>query len=516
MSSKYPAVVGYTLVNQIGGGGFSTVFRAVNFSTHLVAACKLIAFTAATTPAARKSTEKEMRIHSVLKHPHVLEFLNAVVVETKHAHLYVPGIYMLMELAGGGDLFDKIVPDVGIKDDVAHLYFNQLLSGMDYIHSQGVCHRDLKPENLLLDAAGNLKISDFGLSAVYKLKESGRTRALTERCGSLPYVAPELNSDEPYSAEPIDVWGIGVILYAMLAGNTPWDEPTTASPEFTRYISGLIFDEQPWSRFSAEALSLICGLLTIDPRDRLTLADAFQHPWCIRPSQLASQTPSVLAEQLTAALRANGDMALAAPDLRMSGRIDSDADADEDKEGDGDEDEDEPMPSAQLSQFTQSLMLFSQTQSGTRYTPHLTRFYASMGPALLFGVLRESLEALGVKCKDASGAGAEVDAGPRHEREGGGGNADPRGDGDGEGSGGAGTGEKDPKTETKMRMRIGGFDARRVVYKGWVEVERFVYGNGGTGSYVVMSRDLGSPISWRQLWKALITSPAVEPHVLRK
>lgn len=65
-------------------------------------------------------------------------------------------------------------------------------ASQDYIHSQGVCHRDLKPENLLLDVAGTLKISDFGLSAVFKLKESGKTRTLTERCGSLPYVAPEV------------------------------------------------------------------------------------------------------------------------------------------------------------------------------------------------------------------------------------------------------------------------------------------------------------------------------------
>lgn len=104
-----------------------------------------------------------------------------------------------------------LAPDVGVGDEVAHFYFNQLIDGMvrtkayvcfsylltylskDYIHSQGVCHRDLKPENILLDVAGTLKISDFGLSAVFKLKESGKMRPLTERCGSLPYVAPEVN-----------------------------------------------------------------------------------------------------------------------------------------------------------------------------------------------------------------------------------------------------------------------------------------------------------------------------------
>lgn len=101
-------------------------------------------------------------------------------------------------------------PDIGVGDEVAHYYFNQLIAGMvyfflvqksarltrlkDYIHKEGVCHRDLKPENLLLDVAGTLKISDFGLSSVFKLKETGRTRTLTERCGSLPYVAPEVSS----------------------------------------------------------------------------------------------------------------------------------------------------------------------------------------------------------------------------------------------------------------------------------------------------------------------------------
>jgi len=84
------------------------VFRAVNISDHRVAACKLIRLTEETTEKDRKNVEKEMRIHAALKHTNVLEFLNAVVVELKHKASYVPGIYMLLEYGGGGDLFDKI------------------------------------------------------------------------------------------------------------------------------------------------------------------------------------------------------------------------------------------------------------------------------------------------------------------------------------------------------------------------------------------------------------------------
>ncbi|KAF8190055.1 kinase-like domain-containing protein [Pholiota molesta] len=464
---KYPKVVGYELVAEIGGGGFSTVYRAVNIEEHRVAACKLIKLTDDTTEKDRKNVDKEMRVHAALKHKHVLEFLNAVVVELKHRMLYVPGIYMLLEFAGGGDLFDKIAADVGVQEDVAQLYFNQLVAGMSYIHSQGVCHRDLKPENILLDAAGTLKISDFGLSAVFRLKDSGKTRMLSEKCGSLPYVAPELNSDAPYNAEPIDVWGVGVILYTLLCGNTPWDEPTASSPEFCRYVNGTIFAERPWSRIPSEPLSLIKGMLTLDPAKRLTLDDVAAHPWCMRQSQLASEGLVELANRLTQSIHDNGEMNYSAPPtLNGPGEMDTD--------------EDTVMQSAtsHQSQFTQSLMLFSQTQSGSRYTPHLTRFYAALGPTLIIGLIHESLEALGVKCKPAP----PIADGPSGERH---------------------------------RLRIGGWDKRRQMFKGWVDVERFAY-RGAEGSFCVMRRDEGNPISWRQLWRALIESELVEPHVLRK
>lgn len=95
------------------------MFRAANLSASRTAACKVIKITAATTDKERKTVEKEMRVHSALKHANILEFINAIVVELKHQHIYHPGIYMLLELAAGGDLFDKIgmVADVYMTRD---------------------------------------------------------------------------------------------------------------------------------------------------------------------------------------------------------------------------------------------------------------------------------------------------------------------------------------------------------------------------------------------------------------
>jgi len=99
---------GYELIQQIGGGGFSSVFRAVNIETHQVAACKLVHIKEQTTKKERHMLDKEIQLHAALKHNNVLEFLHAAIVELKYMRQYVPGVYMLLELAAGGDLFDKI------------------------------------------------------------------------------------------------------------------------------------------------------------------------------------------------------------------------------------------------------------------------------------------------------------------------------------------------------------------------------------------------------------------------
>jgi len=108
-----------------------------------------------------------------------------------------------------------VEPDIGMPSWGAQKCFRQLISGVEYLHSRGVAHRDLKPENLLLDDNDNLKISDFGLATIYRLQ--GKERLLEKKCGTLPYVAPEVLVGA-YHAEPADIWSCGIILVALLSG----------------------------------------------------------------------------------------------------------------------------------------------------------------------------------------------------------------------------------------------------------------------------------------------------------
>ncbi|KAK0530660.1 Chk1 protein kinase [Tilletia horrida] len=334
----YARPLGYKLVQQIGGGGFSKVFRATKLDDdrHPIAAVKVVSFapppppppatafdahgnptTAAAAaprhPVDRRALQKEVQIHSVLKHKAVLEFIGAEEYGSKQRPIpsnTVPGLYIVLELAAGGDLFDKIAPDYGLEEDLAQFYFKQLIGGLEYIHSQGVVHRDIKPENLLLDAEGNIKLADFGLCSVYKYK--GKERQMHGACGSLPYIAPEMNG-KPYRGEPVDVWSAGVVLFALLVGNTPWDEPTKRSPEYEAYLTGELFKYDPWTRLEPDSLSLLRKMLEPDPSNRLSISQIKQHRWYKRENRFISAAnqctdPSLLAERLLHGLMVSGDM----------------------------------------------------------------------------------------------------------------------------------------------------------------------------------------------------------------
>ncbi|RMD41413.1 hypothetical protein DV735_g3696, partial [Chaetothyriales sp. CBS 134920] len=202
-------------------------------------------------------------------------------------------MWIAMELAEGGDLFDKVEADAGLTEDIAHAYFTQLVNAVGYMHSKGVGHRDIKPENILLDLDGNLKLADFGMATLFEYK--GVRKAAKTLCGSPPYVAPEvltLGSHEKskgvgYDADRADIWSCGIVLFVLLAGNTPWSKPEEGrDPEYSEYIkTNGRPDDELWQALPAEVLSLLRAMLKPDPTTRFSLGDVRRHPWFTRKSK---------------------------------------------------------------------------------------------------------------------------------------------------------------------------------------------------------------------------------------
>jgi serine/threonine-protein kinase CHEK1 len=252
----------------------------------------------------------EVSLHSHIgQHPNVIEWF-----ATGEDPVWR---WIAMEFAEGGDLFDKIEADVGVAEDIAHLYFLQLISGVSFIHSKGVAHRDLKPENILMSESGNLKVADFGMATMFEYK--GQQKLSSTMCGSPPYVAPEVlkcgraDKKSPtatrYAPSLVDIWSCGVILFVLLVGNTPWDEPTPSSWEYQEYVrtNGHSTDNL-WGRVPPEALSLLRGMMNVEAKKRFSFAQIRQHPWYTRLNRLLTadgqvSDPLNLATQMLENLR---------------------------------------------------------------------------------------------------------------------------------------------------------------------------------------------------------------------
>ncbi|XP_053612903.1 serine/threonine-protein kinase grp isoform X2 [Plodia interpunctella] len=213
---------------------------------------------------------REAALHRALRHPHVLRCLG----ERTHNDQ----LYMFLEYAQGGELFDKIEPDVGMSVALARRYWGQLLEGLQYLHGRGVAHRDIKPENLLLDHNDNLKISDFGMATLFR--HGSRERLLSRLCGTVPYAAPEvLAADrEPYRAPPADLWAAAVVLLAMLAGELPWQRADSTDPRFASWAAGDA-TAGVWSKLRGNARALMQRALDPLPERRLTLQALLSHRW---------------------------------------------------------------------------------------------------------------------------------------------------------------------------------------------------------------------------------------------
>uniref|UniRef100_A0A8C4EP83 Serine/threonine-protein kinase Chk1 n=1 Tax=Dicentrarchus labrax TaxID=13489 RepID=A0A8C4EP83_DICLA len=261
-----PFVQDWDLVQTLGEGAYGEVRLLVNRQTEEAVAVKVIDTSQAKECA--ENVKKEVCVHKMLNHPNIVRFFG----HRKEG----PTMYLFLEYCTGGELFDRIEPDVGMAEKDAHRFFQQLIAAVEYLHSNGITHRDIKPENILLDDKDNLKLTDFGLATMFRFK--GRERLLSRLCGTLPYVAPELLSQTEYKAQPADIWACGIVLTAMLAGELPWDQPSESCQEYSDWLQKKTY-LPPWKKIQPMPLSLLSKLLLASPDTRITIADVQKDRW---------------------------------------------------------------------------------------------------------------------------------------------------------------------------------------------------------------------------------------------
>ncbi|XP_055004539.1 serine/threonine-protein kinase Chk1 [Boleophthalmus pectinirostris] len=261
-----PFVQDWDVVQTLGEGAYGEVRLLVNRQTEEAVAVKVI--DTSQSKECAENVKKEICVHKSLNHQNIVRFYGQ-----RHEGTIT---YLFLEYCSGGELFDRIEPDVGMPEKDAHHFFKQLIGAVEYLHSIGITHRDIKPENILLDDKDNLKLTDFGLATLFRFK--GRERLLSRICGTLPYVAPELLSQTEFRAQPADIWACGIVLTAMLAGELPWDQPSESCQEYSDWLQKKTY-LPPWKKIQPMLLGLLSKLLLPDPDKRISISDIKNDRW---------------------------------------------------------------------------------------------------------------------------------------------------------------------------------------------------------------------------------------------
>lgn len=262
--SRYPTLrgCGYELDRTIGTGGFGKVKLATHLPTGEKVAVKIMDKTKLGKDLPR--VKLEISALKTLSHPNICKLYQVIESES---HCYV-----VMEYCSGGELFDHIVEKSRLSEMESRMFFRQIISAVSYLHDSGYAHRDLKPENILLDKEQNLKIIDFGLCAK---PQGGMDSLLLTSCGSPTYAAPELIQGVKYHGSEVDIWSMGVILYALLCGCLPF-ESDNIDELFRKILRGK-YIEPGW--LSSGSKRLLRRMLCVDPLKRIRVSELVDDPW---------------------------------------------------------------------------------------------------------------------------------------------------------------------------------------------------------------------------------------------
>ncbi|XP_041985887.1 serine/threonine-protein kinase MARK2-like isoform X4 [Aricia agestis] len=260
-ASEEPHIGKYKLLKTIGKGNFAKVKLAKHVPTGKEVAIKIIDKTQL-NPGSLQKLFREVRIMKMLDHPNIVKLFQ--VIETEKT------LYLVMEYASGGEVFDYLVLHGRMKEKEARAKFRQIVSAVQYCHQKRIIHRDLKAENLLLDGEMNIKIADFGFS-----NEFTPGAKLDTFCGSPPYAAPELFQGKKYDGPEVDVWSLGVILYTLVSGSLPFDGSTLRELR-ERVLRGKY--RIPFY-MSTDCENLLKKFLVLNPAKRASLESVMRDRW---------------------------------------------------------------------------------------------------------------------------------------------------------------------------------------------------------------------------------------------
>uniref|UniRef100_A0A8C6TDS2 Protein serine kinase H1 n=1 Tax=Neogobius melanostomus TaxID=47308 RepID=A0A8C6TDS2_9GOBI len=259
----------YDIKALIGRGSFSRVVRVEHKSTRQPYAIKIIE---TRYREGREVCESELCVLRRVRHTNIIQLME--VFETAER------VYMVMELATGGELFDRIIARGSFTERDATRVLQMVLDGVKYLHTLGITHRDLKPENLLYyhpGADSKIIITDFGLASSRK---KGDECLMKTTCGTPEYIAPEILVRKPYT-NAVDMWALGVISYILLSGTMPFEDDNRMRL-YRQILKGKYsFTGEPWPSVSNLAKDFVERILTVDPAQRLSAGQALKHPWIV-------------------------------------------------------------------------------------------------------------------------------------------------------------------------------------------------------------------------------------------
>lgn len=264
---------GYTLGQRIGKGSFSTVHKAYfkdpkykNCSVHQLA-CKIIDKRDASSKP--KFIKRELAILPKIDHSQIIKIYSIIECTTN--------VYIFMEYATESDLGNYILENGAVNENQARIWFGQLCDAIKYLHAMNIVHRDLKLDNILLTKKMQLKITDFGFAKYCVRSNCNRSVVcvLSETyCGTASYSSPELLQRKPYNMRKADVWSLGVILFTLVNGNTPFDETSLGRLIYDQLHGNFHFNEPLWSLLTENCKHLLLNILEYDASKRISSLDS--------------------------------------------------------------------------------------------------------------------------------------------------------------------------------------------------------------------------------------------------